>query len=142
MLGGRDGRALQLQAATPIPLIKCLFWMLGGRDGRSQRLLCNSHSVVLFYSSTYYYYTISSLIHCYVLSLLCMICLIPVYLLSDTLLSYRFNGKLGKGPRPLLQYPKGPSMAEPIGPLRFMASPGQYYSSGDPANHLREDNAT
>jgi len=30
MLGGRNGRALRLQAAIPIPLIKCLFWMLVG----------------------------------------------------------------------------------------------------------------
>jgi len=32
---------------------------------------------------------------------------------------------LGKDPRTLPQYPKGPSMAAPIGPIRFMASPGQ-----------------
>jgi len=49
---------------------------------------------------------------------------------------------LGKGPRPMLMYPKGPSMAEPTEPLRFMAYTGQYYSWGDPANRLREDNTT
>jgi len=38
MLGGRDGRALQLQAAIPIPLIKCISWILGGRDGRALQL--------------------------------------------------------------------------------------------------------
>jgi len=58
---------------------------------------------------------------------------------ENTELAESLHGRLGKGPRPLLQYPKGTSMATPN---RIMVYTGQYDISGDPATRLREDNAT